>query len=90
MTAKWLHLAAAPTFAAMALSTVVLDSGVPNALCSGVGGPALGGMTPMYFLMAFFHLAPWLKLMSRRGSAATLFGRLDRSCGVNRTMEQKS
>ena len=32
--AKWLRYAAAPTFAVMALLTVVLDSDLPNALCS--------------------------------------------------------
>ena len=35
--AKWLRLAATPTFAVMALLTVVLDSGLPNALCSAAG-----------------------------------------------------
>jgi hypothetical protein len=64
--AKWLHLAAAPTFAIMALSTVVLDSGQPSALCSVVGGSAFNGMAPMYLLMALFHVTPWLKLMSPR------------------------
>jgi len=36
--AKWLRLAAAPTFAVMALLTVVFDSGLSNALCSAAGG----------------------------------------------------
>jgi hypothetical protein len=26
----------------------------------------LAGMVPMYLLMSAFHLAPWLKLFSRR------------------------
>jgi hypothetical protein len=64
--ARWLHLAATPTFAVMALSTLVLDSGPPNAFCAGAGGSALSAMASMYLLMALFHLAPWLKLMSRR------------------------
>jgi hypothetical protein len=68
VVARWLYLAAAPTFAVMALSTIVLDSGPPNALCGGAGGSALTGMAPMYLLMALFHLAPWLKLMSRQHS----------------------
>jgi hypothetical protein len=30
------------------------------------GASPLGGMVPMYLLMSAFHLAPWLKLISRR------------------------
>ena len=63
---KWLHFAAAPTFAIMALSTVVHVRGQPNALCSAAGGLWPGGMAPMYSLMALFHVTPWLKLISRR------------------------
>ena len=65
-TARWLHLAAAPTFAVMALSTVVLDSGGQGALCAAVGSAGFNGMVPMYLLMTLFHLTPWLKLISRR------------------------
>ena len=79
---RWLHFAAAPTFAAMALSTLVLDSAAPNALCAATGGAFLNGMAPMYFLMAVFHLTPWLKLLPRRSSDATLFASLNRSGGV--------
>lgn len=61
--ANGLYLAAAPTFALMALLTVVLGSGSPDALCSGTS--PLSGMVPMYLLMSAFHSAPWLKLMSR-------------------------
>ena len=67
---RWLRLAAAPTFAIMALLTVVLDSGVPNALCSAAGHFGLSGMAPMYLLMAVFHSAPWLNLISRRRNVA--------------------
>jgi hypothetical protein len=63
--ARWLHLAAAPTFAVMALATLVLDSGPPNALCSAAGSFGLNAMAPMYLLMALFHLTPWLKLVVR-------------------------
>jgi hypothetical protein len=66
---RWLHLAAAPTFAVMALSTIVLDSATPNVLCAATGSAFLNGMAPMYFLMAVFHLTPWLKLMSRHSPA---------------------
>jgi len=62
--ADFLYLAAAPTFAIMALLTSVLGGGAVEALCSGVS--PLSGMVPMYLLMSAFHLAPWLKLISRR------------------------
>jgi len=64
--ADWLYLAAAPTFAIMALLTGVLGAGSPDALCSAAGASALGGMVPMYLLMSAFHLAPWLKLIGGR------------------------
>ena len=67
--AKWLRFAAAPTFMIMALLTVALDAGSPNALCSAAGSLWLGGMAPMYLLMATFHSAPWLKLIVRRNVA---------------------
>ena len=60
--AKWLGLAASPTFAAMALLTS-LGSG-PMVLCSGPAGFPLGGMVPMYLLMSVFHAAPWLKVIA--------------------------
>jgi hypothetical protein len=69
--AEWLCLAAAPTFAAMALLTGVLGGGAPDMLCSAAQGASpLGGMVPMYLLMSAFHSVPWLKLISvrRRGT----------------------
>ena len=63
--AKVLYLAAAPTFAIMALVTGVVG-GPTDALCSATGASPLGGMVPMYLLMSAFHLAPWLKLISGR------------------------
>jgi len=61
--ADWLHLAAAPTFAVMALLTGVLG-GPPDALCAAMQGTsALSGMVPMYLLMSAFHPAPWLRLV---------------------------
>ena len=62
--ADCLSLAAAPTFAVMALLTAVLGGGPLDMLC-GAASP-LTGMIPMYLLMSAFHAAPWLKLMSRR------------------------
>jgi hypothetical protein len=65
----WLRLAAAPTFAIMALVTAALGSGVSDMLCSAMHDASpLGGMVPMYLLMSAFHLSPWLKLVSRRRS----------------------
>ena len=68
--AKWLRLAATPSFAIMALLTVALDSGQPNALCLTAGSLQSGGMAPMYLLMAIFHSMPWLNLISRRRNVA--------------------
>lgn len=57
-----LYLAAAPTFAMMALLTAVLGDG--SALCSVAGTSPLSGMEAMYLLMSVFHLPPWLKLIA--------------------------
>ncbi|HWU74510.1 MAG TPA: hypothetical protein VN137_13570 [Sphingomonas sp.] len=62
--AKWLGLAASPTFTAMALLTSL--SGGPMALCSAIAGFPLSGMAPMYLLMSVFHATPWLKLIADR------------------------
>jgi hypothetical protein len=62
--ADFLYLAAAPTFAVMALLTGVLGGGSPDAMCSMGSASPLGGMVPMYLLMSAFHTAPWLKLIS--------------------------
>lgn len=57
--AHWLSLAAAPTFALMAL----LTSGEADMICSPDTFP-LSGMATMYLLMSTFHLPPWLRLFS--------------------------
>jgi hypothetical protein len=63
----WISLAAAPTFAIMALLTAVLGGGPAEMLCSAAHAASpLGGMVPMYLLMSAFHTAPWLKLISGR------------------------
>ncbi|MCA6113364.1 hypothetical protein J6524_00255 [Bradyrhizobium sp. WSM 1738] len=64
--ANWLYLAAAPTFATMAILTGAFSDGSADALCSTASASPLGGMVPMYLLMSAFHLAPWLKLISSR------------------------
>jgi len=63
--AEWLSLAAAPTFAIMALLTGILGEGAPAILCAHDASP-LGGMAAMYGLMSVFHVTPWLKLISGR------------------------
>jgi hypothetical protein len=65
--ANGLYLAAAPTFATMALLTGALGSA--DALCSSATASPLDGLVPMYLLMSAFHLAPWLKLVSGRRGA---------------------
>jgi len=65
-SARWLGLAAAPTFAILALWTG-LFGGQPDMLCTGMHGVSpLNGMALMYALMSAFHAAPWLTLISRR------------------------
>ncbi len=62
--AFWLGLAAAPTFAIMALWSF-LFSGQPDILCMAMQNSSLlSGMTMMYLLMSAFHLSPWLRLIS--------------------------
>jgi len=65
-TTRWLGLAAAPTFAIMALWNGFF-SGQPDMLCMAMqGSSAMSGMTVMYLLMSAFHAAPWLRLISSR------------------------
>lgn len=57
--ARWLALAATPSFAAMAWITAASP-----ALCLSAPGPLpLDSMAMMYLLMALFHLPPWLRLL---------------------------
>jgi hypothetical protein len=62
--ARWLGLAAAPTFALMAwISTV----GSSMTMCSAASPfMPINDMALMYLLMSLFHLSPWLKLLSHR------------------------
>jgi hypothetical protein len=65
--ASWLGLAAAPSFALMALATGVWGGSEPDMLCSAMhGGSLMSGMVPMYLLMSVFHAAPWLRLITGR------------------------
>jgi hypothetical protein len=88
--AEWLCLAAAPTFAIMALLTAVLGGGPPDMLCSTAQDASpLSGMVPMYLLMSAFHLAPWLKLISGP-HARRLFGiRMSHRKGATRRLEDR-
>jgi hypothetical protein len=67
--ADWLCLAAAPTFAIMALLTAVFGS--QDVLCAALHNASpLNGMAWMYLLMSAFHSAPWLKLIAGRQTGA--------------------
>jgi hypothetical protein len=69
--AKWLRLAATPTFAIMALLTGVVGRGPPDMLCTAAQDASpLSGMVPMYLLMSAFHSTAWLRLVSSRPSGA--------------------
>ena len=61
--AECLSLSAAPTFAVMALMTAPLGGAEP--MCPAAHGSLIGGMAAMYGLMSAFHVAPWLRLVSR-------------------------
>jgi hypothetical protein len=63
--ARWLGLAATPTFAIMAVLTAVLD-GPADMLCGSGHWAMLEGMVPMYLLMSAFHSAAWLRLIAER------------------------
>ena len=61
---RWLSLAAAPTFAGMALLTALHAGSMTSMFCSATQGASpLPGMVTMYLLMSAFHARPWLKLL---------------------------
>jgi hypothetical protein len=61
--AGWLGLAAAPTFAAMALVTATASADPMEMPCMMASHASpLTGMAAMYLLMSVFHLAPWVRL----------------------------
>ena len=73
-TVHFLSLAAAPTFAIMALHTGAFDAGPQGMICSTTQHASpLNGMVVMYVLMSAFHSAPWLKLISGRQDGARLY-----------------
>lgn len=67
--AAWLALAAAPTFAAMALLVSILSAGPAGMICSAAHGSPLAGMGTMYLLMSAFHAGPWLRRIRERPTA---------------------
>jgi hypothetical protein len=62
-----LALAASPTFALMALLTIVSGDGPAEMLCAATS--PLSGMATMYLLMSIFHVGPWLKLFCQRAGS---------------------
>ena len=62
---EYLSLAAAPTFAAMALATGLLGGDPAAIICASADISPMSGMTVMYALMAVFHLPPWARLLER-------------------------
>jgi hypothetical protein len=63
----WMSLAAAPTFAAMAIAISAQDAAAPTLLCSAMPHAApWTGMVAMYALMSAFHSAPWWSRLARR------------------------
>lgn len=65
--ATWLGLAASPTFALMTWISAsdMQASDMQTMICATRPGILpISGMAWMYLLMSFFHLPPWLKLVS--------------------------
>lgn len=63
--AGWLGMGATPTFVVMAWMSAASPAGM--AMCStATPGLPINDMALMYLLMSFFHLGPWLKLLSHR------------------------
>ena len=60
-----LSLAAAPTFALMAVISAMGDVGSSSMACS-MHNSGLTGMVSMYALMSAFHIRPWLNLVVGR------------------------
>jgi hypothetical protein len=68
--AGWLSLAAAPTFAAMALVSASSPGDPMTCIIAPQASP-LTGMAAMYVLMCAFHLAPWIRLLAGRRGGTT-------------------
>src|ERR1700730_9966363 len=69
--ADWISLAAAPSFAIMALLTGIHSGAMPDTLCSAAQDASpLTGMAPMFWLMSASLSAPGLNLNFGKGSGA--------------------
>jgi len=77
----WLSLAAAPTFAIMALTTGILGGGPGYMICHADHAALLDGMA-MYLLMRAFHSPPWLTLISGRSRRSIQSRRAPRTWSV--------
>jgi hypothetical protein len=64
--ADFLCLAAAPTFALMAVLDSVRGGNAHDMLCAAHGASPLSDMGWMYVLMSAFHATPWLRLIARK------------------------
>ena len=87
--AGWLGLAAAPSFAIMALLTFATSGGADMMCADAPDASPLSGMVPMYVLMSAFHLAPWLKLIARRRNATPGLRKWDCTTGADVTLWRK-
>jgi hypothetical protein len=66
-----LRLAAAPTYAFMAVFTGIFGETPKGMVCMAMQHTSpLSGMVSMYMLMSVFHAVPWLKLIARWARAA--------------------
>lgn len=69
--AEALCLAATPTFAMMAVMSVVRDGAGSDPLCTAAfGGAPIGSMAAMYLLMSLFHAPAWLRWVAARRKGA--------------------
>lgn len=78
--ADLLRLAAAPSYAFMAIFIAVFGESPKDMLCMGMHhASALSGMAWMYVLMSAFHSAPWLKLIAAQQHAGSI---ANNECGA--------
>jgi hypothetical protein len=67
--ANWLRLAAAPSYAIMALVTATFGESPKDVICMATHHtPPLCSMAWMYMLRSVFHAGPWLKLIANWAS----------------------
>ena len=69
--AGWLGLAAAPTFAVMALWAGLSGNLHATLGMTMQGSSWMSGMKVMYLLMSVFHAGPWLNLICRHSGKSS-------------------